>query len=56
MSTKNKIHHLPHATQNAYIKTVLGQHPNKIPNDFVEVLIDQKRKQLMKKKNVNQKK
>ena len=56
MSTKNKIPNLPHATQNAYIKTVLGQHPNKIPNDFVEVLIDQKRKQLIKKKNVIQKK
>jgi hypothetical protein len=56
MTRKNKIIHMPQATQNAYVKTVLGQHPNKIPNDFVEVLIDQKRKQLMKKKNVIQKK
>jgi len=46
---------MPQATQNAYIKTVLGQHPTKLPTDFVEVLIEQKKKQLMKEKHVIQK-
>jgi len=55
MTRKNKIIHMPQATQNAYIKTVLGQHPTKLPTDFVEVLIEQKKKQLMKEKHVIQK-
>ena len=57
MSTKNKIHHLPHTTQNAYVKTLLGQHPRKFSDDFVEVMIEEKRKKFIKeKKNVIQKK
>ena len=48
--------HLPQATQNAYVKTVLGQCPKKFPDDFVETLIEEKRKQLAKEKNVIQKK
>ena len=56
MSKKNKIHHLPQATQNAYIKTVLGQHPKKLADDFVETFIEEKRKQLLKEKHVLQKK
>jgi|TARA_R100001530_G_scaffold95279_2_gene66270 hypothetical protein len=50
MKTKSKIVHLPNTTQNAYIKTVLGQHPKKLPNDFVEVLIQEKKKELMNAK------
>ncbi len=50
MKKQNKIMSLPKATQNAYIKTVLGQHPKRLPSDFVEVIIEEKRKQLMKDK------
>ena len=59
MSKKNKIIHLPKlhntmgATHNAYIKAMLG-HPKKYGDDFVETLIEEKRKQLMKK-NVKKK-
>ena len=56
MTRKNKIIHMPQATQNAYVKTVLGQHPKKFPDDFVETLIEEKRKQLLKEKHVFQKK
>ncbi len=56
MTRKNKILHLPQATQNAYVKTILGQHPKKLPDDFVETLIEEKRKQLLKEKHVVQKK
>ena len=48
MTRKNKILHLPQATQNAYVKTILGQHPKKLPDDFVETLIEEKRKNLSK--------
>ena len=64
MSKKNKIIHLPklhntmgssHNTMgtshNAYIKAMLT-HPKKSPPDFVETLIEEKKKQLMKEKNV----
>jgi len=59
MSKKNKIIHLPSihnamgATHNAYIKAMLG-HPKKYGADFVETLIDERKKQLMKK-NVQKK-
>ena len=56
MTIKNKIIHMPQATQNAYVKTILGQHPKKLPDDFVETLIEEKRKQLLKEKHVIQKK
>ena len=60
MSKKNKIVHLPKlhkamgAPHNAYIKAMLGQSPKKYPSDFVETLIDERKKQLMKK-NVQKK-
>jgi hypothetical protein len=60
MSKKNKIVHLPKlhnamgAPYNAYIKAILGQSPKKYPSDFVETLIDERKKQLMKK-NVQKK-
>ena len=40
---------MPQATQNAYVKTILGQHPKKLPDDFVETLIEEKRKQFLLK-------
>ena len=57
MSKKNKIIHLPklHNTMgpshNAYIKAMLA-HPKKYPADFVETLLEERKKQLMKEKNV----
>jgi len=42
------------ATHNAYIKAMLA-HPKKYPADFVETLIDERKKQLMKAKNVQKK-
>ena len=42
------------ASQNAYIKAMLA-HPKKYPADFVETLIDERKKQLMKEKNVQKK-
>ena len=60
MIKKNKIIHLPKvhnamgATHNAYVKAMLG-HPKKYPGDFVETLIDERKKQLMKEKNVQKK-
>ena len=61
MSKKNKIVHLPKLhkamgeSHNAYIKAMLGQSPKKYPSDFVETLIDERKKQLMKEKNVQKK-
>ena len=43
-----KLHNTMGATHNAYIKAMLG-HPKKYGDDFVETLIEEKRKQLMKK-------
>jgi|TARA_R110002110_G_C13285108_1_gene702897 hypothetical protein len=57
MQKKSKIIGLPKATQNAYVKNLLGQHPRKFSDDFVEVIIEEKRKKFIKeKKNVIQKK
>ena len=61
MVKKNKIIHLPKlhnamgASHNAYIKARLA-HPKKYPADFVETLIEEKKKQLMKEKNVQKNK
>jgi len=58
MSKKNKIIHplkirgAMGASHNAYIKTMLGQVNTQRPNDLVETLIDERKKQLMKEKNV----
>ena len=58
MSKKNKMIHLPKmhsamgATHNAYIKAILGQEHTQRPNDMVETLIKERKKQLMKEKNV----
>ena len=38
------------ASHNAYVKAMLGQHPKKYPADFVETLIDE-RKKIIKKRN-----
>ena len=57
MRKKNKIIHLPKAhnvmgvAHQAYIKAMLGQHPKKYPSDFVETLIDERKKQLTKEKH-----
>tara|TARA_R100001244_G_scaffold112730_1_gene83425 strand:- start:1286 stop:1477 length:192 start_codon:yes stop_codon:yes gene_type:complete len=62
MSKKNKIIHLPKLhkplgpTHNAYIKAMLGQHPKKYTADFVETLIEERKKQLMKEKDVQKNK
>ena len=57
MQKKSKIIGLPKATQNAYVKNLLRQHPRKFSDDFVEVIIEEKRKKFIKeKKNVIQKK
>ena len=56
MSKKNKIVHLPKvhnamgASHNAYIKAMLGQVHTQRPNDMVETLIDERKKQLLKEK------
>ena len=61
MVKKNKIIHLPKlhsamgASHNAYIKAMLGQVHTQRPNDMVETLIDERKKQLMKEKNVQKK-
>ena len=61
MSKKNKIIHLPKlhntmgATHNAYIKAMLGQVHTQRPNDMVETLIKERKKELMKEKNVPKK-
>ena len=61
MVKKNKIIHLPKlhsamgASHNAYIKAMLGQVHTQRPNDMVETLIEEKKKQLMKEKNVHKK-
>ena len=51
-----KVHNAMSPSQNAYIKTMLGQHPKKYPADFVETLIDERKKQLMKEKHVQKNK
>jgi len=62
MVKKNKIIHLPKlhntmgASRNAYIKAMLGQGHTQRPNDIVETLIEEKKKQLMKEKNVQKNK
>ena len=62
MRKKNKIIHLPKVhnamgnTHNAYVQAMLGQHPKKYPADFVETLIDERKKELMRKKNVQKNK
>ena len=56
MVKKNKIIHLPklHNTMgtshSAYIKAMLGQVHTQRPNDMVETLIDERKKQLLKEK------
>ena len=62
MQRKNKIVHLPKvhnamgASHNAYIKAMLGQvHPQR-PNDMVETLIEERKKQLIKEKHVQKNK
>ena len=61
MPKKNKIIHLPKlhntmgATHNAYIKAMLGQVHTQRPNDMVETLIKERKKELMKEKNVPKK-
>ena len=58
MSKKHKIIHLPklHNTMgtshSAYIKAMLGQVHTQRPNDIVETLIEERKKQLMKEKHV----
>ena len=58
MQRKNKIVHLPKvhnamgASHNAYIKAMLGQVHTQRPNDIVETLIEERKKQLMKEKHV----
>jgi len=57
-SKKHKIIQLPTlhnamgASHNAYIKTMLGlgQHSKKYSDDFVETLIEERKKKLMKEK------
>ena len=62
MSQKNKIIHLPKlhntmgATHNAYIKAMLGQVHTQRPNDIVETLIKERKKELMKEKHVQKNK
>ena len=52
-----KLHDAMSEAHNAYIKAMLGQNPKKYPNDFVETLIDERKKQLKKeKKNVQKNK
>ena len=54
MVKKNKIVHLPKAhnamgpAHNTYIKAMLA-HPKKYPADFVETLIEEKKKDVKKK-------
>ena len=56
MIKKNKILHLPKlhnvmgASRNAYIKAMLQPPHPKHPTDFVETLIEERKKQLMKSK------
>ena len=62
MSKKNKIVHLPKvhnamgASHNAYIKAMLGQVHTQRPNDMVETLIEERKKQLIKEKHVQKNK
>ena len=62
MSKKNKISHLPKllntmgASHNAYIKAMLGHVHTQRPNDMVESLIEERKKQLMKEKHVQKNK
>ena len=62
MQRKNKIVHLPKvhnamgASHNAYIKAMLGQVHTQRPNDMVETLIKERKKELMKEKHVQKNK
>ena len=62
MVKKNKIIHLPKlhnamgASHNAYIKAMLVQVHTQRPTDMVETLIEERKKQLMKKKHVQKNK
>ena len=62
MSKKNKLMHLPKmhnvmgTTHNAYIKAMLGQVHTQRPNDMVETLIKERKKELMKEKHVQKNK
>tara|TARA_R110002020_G_scaffold25471_4_gene82861 strand:+ start:1753 stop:1944 length:192 start_codon:yes stop_codon:yes gene_type:complete len=62
MQRKNKIVHLPKvhnamgASHNAYIKAMLGQVHTQRPNDMVETLIEERKKQLIKEKHVQKNK
>ena len=51
-----KLNNAMGASHNAYIKAMLGQHPKKYPTDFVETLIDERKKQLIKEKHVQKNK
>ena len=44
------------ASHNAYVKAMLGQEHTQRPNDMVETLIEEKKKQLMKEKHVQKNK
>ena len=44
------LHNTMGASHNAYIKTMLGQHSKKYSDDFVETLIEERKKKLMKEK------
>ena len=55
MLKKNKIIHLPKLSS-MYVKSIFGQHPRKYPVDFVETLIEERKKQLMKEKHVQKNK
>ena len=50
-----KLHNTMGASHNAYIKAMLGTHPEGYPPDFVETLIEEKKKQLKKEKDVQKK-
>ena len=62
MVKKNKIIHLPKlhnamgTSHNAYIKAMLGQVHTQRPNDLVETLIEERKKQLIKEKHVQKNK
>tara|TARA_R100001086_G_scaffold164459_1_gene88810 strand:- start:30 stop:215 length:186 start_codon:yes stop_codon:yes gene_type:complete len=45
-----KLHNTMGASHNAYIKATLGQTHAQRPSDMVETLIQEKKKELMKKK------
>ena len=58
MVKKNKgftAHNAMGSSQDAYIKSILGQNSQKKSLDFVETFIEEKQKQLRKEKNVQKK-